>query len=493
MSLNYDGIGASLQQTDDYVQVMNVIEGGPAAVAGTLKPNDRITGVQQGSDAMVTDVVGWRLDDVVQLIRGKAGTVVKLQVLPAGAAPGAPEKVLGLHPQQGESGQSGRQAGGAHGHPATAARSRSGSSISRASTRTSRPRRPATRITAAPPRDVHRLLGELTAAGVDGIVLDLRDDGGGYLPEATALTGLFIDKGPVVQLKDTTGRVEVLDDPDPGVTYSGPLSVLVNRYSASASEIFAGALQDYHRAYILGQRTFGKGTVQNLIPLDRWSQKPLSGQITVTIGKFYRVTGESTQHRGVEPDVQLPSVIDMKEVGESALEAALPWDRIQSASFTAWHDEHPVIALPSLVTEETAREQHDPDYRYLVDDVAALNRVRAEKTLSLNLKVRQEERTRLDKERLDRANQRLLAEGQPAVKSVEELDSGESAPADAGDATSAPKPAPAPGATAPKKPVTTPPDLVLGEATQVMADILLGNTPNQHLPVSPPAQQTVKR
>ena len=201
-------------------------------------------------------------------------------------------------------------------------------------------------------RDVHRLLGELTAAGVDGIVLDLRDDGGGYLPEATALTGLFIDKGPVVQLKDATGRVEVLDDPDPGIAYSGPLSVLVNRYSASASEIFAGALQDYHRAYILGQRTFGKGTVQNLIPLDRWSQKPMSGQITVTIGKFYRVTGESTQHRGVEPDVQLPSVIDMKEVGESSLEAALPWDRIQSASFNAWHDEHPVIALPSLVSEE---------------------------------------------------------------------------------------------------------------------------------------------
>ncbi len=238
-------------------------------------------------------------------------------------------------------------------------------------------------------RDVHRLLGELTTAGVDGIVLDLRDDGGGYLPEATALTGLFIDKGPVVQLKDTTGRVEVLDDPQQGVAYSGPLSVLVNRYSASASEIFAGALQDYHRAYILGQRTFGKGTVQNLIPLDRWSQKPQSGQITVTIGKFYRVTGESTQHRGVEPDVQLPSVIDLKEVGESSLEAALPWDRIQPSPFVAWHDEHPVIALPSLVPEEANREQHDPDYRWLVDDVAALNKVRAEKTITLNLKQRQ--------------------------------------------------------------------------------------------------------
>jgi carboxyl-terminal processing protease len=490
MSLNYDGIGASLQQTDDFVQVMNVIEGGPAAVAGTLKPNDRITGVQQGSDAMVTDVVGWRLEDVVQLIRGKAGTVVKLQVLPAGAAPGTPEKMLvftrnkvNLDNQAAKKEVRTVTRGGRTlkvgvitipSFYQDVAAQQAGDKNYRSTT-----------------RDVRRLVGELTSAGVDGIVLDLRDDGGGYLPEATALTGLFIDKGPVVQLKDATGQVEVLDDPDSGVAYSGPLSVLVNRYSASASEIFAGALQDYHRAYILGQRTFGKGTVQNLIPMDRWSQKPLSGQITVTIGKFYRVTGESTQHRGVEPDVQLPSAIDLKEVGESALEAALPWDRIQSAPFTAWHDEHPVIALPSLVTEETAREEHDPDYRYLVDDVAALNKVRAEKTLSLNLKVRQEERTRLDKERLDRANQRLLAEGQPAVKSVEELDSAESAGGDGTDGARAKR---APGSSAPG-PVatTTPPDLVLGEATQVMADILLGNAPNQHLPGTPPAQQTVKR
>jgi carboxyl-terminal processing protease len=189
----------------------------------------------------------------------------------------------------------------------------------------------------------------------------------------------------------------------------------------------------------------------------------MSGQITVTIGKFYRVTGESTQHRGVQPDVQLPSVIDTKEVGESSLEAALPWDRIQGAPFTAWHDERPVIALPTLVPEESSREQHDPDYHWLVDDVAALNKVRAEKTISLNLKVRQEERTQLDKERLERANQRLIAEGQPPAKSVEDLDK------------------------------DTLPDLVLGEATQVMADILLGDTLNQKPPTSTPPQQTVKR
>ena len=466
MSLNYDGIGASLQQTDDFVQVMNVIEGGPAAVAGTLKPNDRITGVQQGTDATVTDVVGWRLDDVVQLIRGKAGTVVKLQVLPAGAAPGTPEKMLVFTRNKVNlDNQAAKQeirtiTRGARtlkvgiitipSFYQDVAAQAAGDPNYRSTT-----------------RDVHRLLGELTSAGVDGVVLDLRDDGGGYLPEATALTGLFIDKGPVVQLKDSTGRVEVLDDPDQGVAYTGPLAVLVNRYSASASEIFAGALQDYHRAYVLGQRTFGKGTVQNLIPLDRWSQKPMSGHITVTIGKFYRVTGESTQHRGVEPDVQLPSVIDLKEVGESSLEAALPWDRIQGAPFAAWHDQRPVIALPSLVPEETSRELRDPDYHFLVEDVAALNKVRAEKTLPLNLKVRQEQRAQLDKERLERANQRLLAEGQPPVKTVEELD--KNTPADFES------------------------NLLLGQAAQVMADILVGDTPNQHLPGTPPPQQTVKR
>jgi carboxyl-terminal processing protease len=220
----------------------------------------------------------------------------------------------------------------------------------------------------------------------------------------------------------------------------------------------------------------------------------LSGQITVTIGKFYRVTGESTQHRGVVPDVQLPSVLDMKEVGESSLEAALPWDRILGAPFTAWHDEHPVIALPSLVSEETAREQHDPDYRYLVDEVDALNKVRAEKTLSLNLKVRQEERTQLDKERLERANQRLIAEGQPPVKTVEELDSGEGAAGDGADSNRVKRAlGSAPGSAPSPRKVTSPPDLVLSEAAQVMADILTGNPPNQKAPATSPPQQTAKR
>src|SRR4029077_15549990 len=191
-------------------------------------------------------------------------------------------------------------------------------------------------------------LKELKSENIDGLVLDLRNDGGGYLPEATELTGLFIDHGPVVQVRDTTGRLEVLDDPQSMPTYDGPLAVLVDRLSASASEIFAGAIQDYHRGLILGQTTFGKGTVQSLMPLDRFSSKPTSGQLTVTIGKFYRVTGESTQHRGVQPDVPLASAIDTKEIGESALESALPWDRIAGVPFKA-----SAVAAPSVTALAT--------------------------------------------------------------------------------------------------------------------------------------------
>ncbi|MGH8310876.1 MAG: carboxy terminal-processing peptidase, partial [Steroidobacteraceae bacterium] len=300
-------------------------------------------------------------------------------------------------------------------------------------------------------RDVRRLIGELRAQGIDGLVLDLRGNGGGYLPEATALTGLFVDRGPVVQLKDTTGRLEVLDDPEPGIAYDGPLAVLIDRFSASASEIFAGAIQDYRRGVVLGQRTFGKGTVQNLVPLDRWSPRPVSGQLTVTIGKFYRVTGESTQHRGVEPDVSLPSPIDLEEVGESALEAALPWDRIAGVPFRADHQAFAPIAV--LAVEEDARAQRDPDYRWLVANIAADEDLRARRTVSLNLKERQDERTRLERERLQLENSRRLAKGLPAAKSIEEIETSDA------------------------------PDIVLAQAAEIMADMVGG----------PQTSQTVQR
>ncbi|MBV9698455.1 MAG: carboxy terminal-processing peptidase, partial [Gammaproteobacteria bacterium] len=421
MSLNYDGIGASLQLVDDYVTIMSVLEGGPAAVAGTLNINDRITGVGQGHDGSFVDVIGWRLDDVVQLIRGKAGTAVRLQVLPAGAAPGTPEKVLEFVRNKVT-----LEAQAAHKTVKTLARNgrtykigvitvpgfyqdvsaeNAGDKDARSTT-----------------RDVLKLLNELKAENIDGLVIDLRNDGGGYLPEATRLTGLFIDHGPVVQLRDSAGRLEVLDDPEKGAAYDGPLTVLVDRLSASASEIFAGAIQDYHRGLILGQTTFGKGTVQNLVRLDRWSPDPVSGQLTVTIGKFYRVTGESTQHRGVQPDVPLASPLDTKEVGESALESALPWDRIPGVPFKTSPAATSVPALANLTSEEGARAEHDPDYRLLVSDIAAAEEVREQKSVSLNLKARREQRARIDHERLERENQRRVAKNLPPFKSVEEMD-----------------------------------------------------------------------
>jgi len=448
MSLNYDGIGASLQVVDDYVTIMNIIEGGPAAVAGTLKPNDRITGVGQGREGTFTDVIGWRLDDVVQLIRGKAGTSVRLQILPGGAAPGSPEKTLDFVRNKIT-----LEAQAAHKEVKTVARNGHNYRIGVVTVpgfyQDTDAHNAGDENYRSTTRDVAKLLRELKSENIDGLVLDLRGDGGGYLPEATALTGLFIDHGPVVQLRDVSGHLEVLDDPENAPLYGGPLAVLVDRMSASASEIFAGAIQDYHRGLIIGQTTFGKGTVQNLVPLDRWSKEPVNGQLTVTIGKFYRVTGESTQHRGVEPDIPLASVLDTKEVGESALESSLPWDRIAGVPYrssTALAAEPPVAALASA---EDVRAQHDPDYRWLLSDIAAIDTLRGQHSVSLNLKVRREERTREDKERLDRENSRRLAKNLPPLKSVADLD----------------------------KAKEDLPDVALDQAAQIMTDVVTGVRP----------------
>ena len=423
MSLNYEGIGASLQLIDNYVTVMNVIQGGPAAVAGTLKANDRITGVGQGPGGPVTDVVGWRLDDVVQLIRGKAGTAVRLQVLPAGAEPGAKEKVVEFVRNKvtlkAQEAQSKLKTVTDHGRTyrigiitvpsfyEDIAAENAGDPNYRSTT-----------------RDVLRLLEKLEAQHIDGLVLDLRENGGGYLPEATALTGLFIPHGPVVQLRDRSGHIEVLDDPEQGPAYAGPLAVLVNRFSASASEIFAGAIQDYHRGVIIGQNTFGKGTVQNLVPLDRWSDQPVDGQLTVTIGKFYRVTGESTQHRGVVPDVTLPSPIDPKEVGEADQPSSLPWDRITGLPFKTSTGMSAVPSIAQLQADETARTRNDANYQWLVADINSIEAMRQRHTVSLNLTERREERTRDDKLLLSLDNKRRAALGMPPLTSAEQIDKG---------------------------------------------------------------------
>ncbi|HTP39595.1 MAG TPA: carboxy terminal-processing peptidase, partial [Steroidobacteraceae bacterium] len=418
MSLSYEGIGASLRLDDDYVTITDLLAGGAAAAAGTLKINDRVTAVGQGTDGEMVDVIGWRLDDVVEKIRGKGGTTVRLQLLPAGAAPGTPEKIISL-----VRGKIKLENRAAKKEVRTIERdgrmlkvgiitvpgfyqdidaNRSGDRDYRSTT-----------------RDVLRLLKEMRdAGGIDALLLDLRGDGGGYLPEATALTGLFIDQGPVVQLKYSNGRIEVLDDPASGTAYDGPLTVLVDRTSASASEIFAGAIQDYRRGLILGQTTFGKGSVQNLIPLDRFADQPVDGQITVTIGKFYRVTGASTQLRGVQPDIPLPSAISTKDVGESSLDFAMPWDTVPAASFKPLDFDSSIIK--SLAEREAARDARNPDALWYQQALSELEAARDKTSVSLNLEQRKRERTEQDAQRLREENARLVADGKPAIKSLED-------------------------------------------------------------------------
>jgi carboxyl-terminal processing protease len=420
MSLSYEGIGASLQLTDDYVTVIDVIAGGPAATSGKLAANDRITAVGEGKNGELTDVIGWRLDDVVQKIRGPGGSLVRLQLLPAGAAPGSVQKVVEFTRNrvslENQASHKAMRVVQRNGHDVKVGvitvpsfyqdydASRAGAKDYRSTT-----------------RDVQRLIGELKKDGADVLIMDLRANGGGYLPEAESLTGLFIDRGPVVQLRDTTGRIEVDDDPDPSIFYSGPMIVLVDRFSASASEIFAGAIQDYGRALIVGQQTYGKGTVQNAHPLNYtiFGRKPELGQLNVTIGKYYRITGESTQDRGVTPDIALPSLIDANEVGESTRDRALPWDHIEPAAFRVEGDLKSMTAsLEKLHQERTA---NSPDFRYLHDDIAALDEMRSQKTLSLNLQTRETERKRLESERLDRENTWRTAHDVKPAKSLEDI------------------------------------------------------------------------
>jgi len=424
MSLSYDGIGASLQLTNDYVTVINVIAGGPAQLDGQLRPEDRITGVAQGEDGEVVDVIGWRLDDVVQIIRGPGGTLVRLQILPAGAAPGSPERFLNLIRDkvklEEQAAKSDRLEVLHEGSPYHIGVIRVPSFYLDYAART-RGEEDYTSTT----RDVERLVTELQVEGIDGLVLDLRQNGGGHLSEATELSGLFIERGPVVQLRQTRGDIEVLDDPMPGVVYDGPLAVLVDRYSASASEIFAAAIQDYERGIVIGQQTFGKGSVQNLFNLDRFMRAPGYGQLTLTIGKYYRVTGGSTQHRGVVPDIELPSLVDAETVGESTRDTALPWDQIQPTRFRAETSLDPAIQL--LTERHTARSATDPDYSYLLEDVAAFGELRDRETVSLNLLERQAERERLQEQQLTRENERRAALELEPLASVDDFEAAESA------------------------------------------------------------------
>ena len=427
MSLSYFGIGASLQTEDDFVKIAGIIAGGPAAIDGRLKPEDRITGVAQGVEGEVVDVIGWRLDDVVELIRGPANSVVRLEIIPANALPGSPKKYIDLTRDQVK-----LEEQAAKSDIVTVPRDgrewRIGvidvPSFYRDYPALSRGDKDFTSTT----KDVKRLIEELEAEGIDGLIMDLRGNGGGHLTEATALSGLFIDNGPVVQLRNGTGRISRLDDPDPvaRVAYTGPLAVLVDRYSASASEIFAAAIQDYERGVIVGQQTFGKGTVQNLYSLDQYLRSEDDkgfGQLTLTIGKYYRVTGESTQHRGVDPDIELPSHINAELIGESVRDSALPWDTIPTTRFRAGKPLDGTIQ--SLAVSYQRRAKDDPNFRYQMDMIRAAEEISSRKTLSLNIETRRSEREQELQRQLERENERRAALGLEAVESLDDIEEAE--------------------------------------------------------------------
>lgn len=431
MSLSYVGIGASLQTEDDFVKIVNIIRGGPADFDGELKRDDRITAVAQGEDGEFVDVIGWRLDDVVDLIRGPKQSVVRLQIIPANAAPGSPKEILSL-----TRGPVKLEEQAAKGEIVTVPREGREWSIGvievpsfyRDIRALSNGDADYTSVT----KDVKRLIAELEEQGIDGLVIDMRGNGGGHLTEATALSGLFIDKGPIVQLRESVDvdrhPPQRLDDPDPRahVAYNGPLAVLVDRFSASASEIFAGAIQDYARGVIVGQQTFGKGTVQNLYSLDQYFRSENDegfGQLTLTIGKYYRVTGASTQHRGVFPDIALPSAIDIDIVGESARENALPWDTVKTTRFRA--GEPLDRTIESLTASHVERTRDDPNAQYQLDRIRAAERIRDQKTVSLNMATRRATREQELNNALLQENERRAALQLEPVESLDEIDEDE--------------------------------------------------------------------
>jgi carboxyl-terminal processing protease len=421
MSLIYEGIGARLSAEDDFVEVVEVIKGGPADLDGKLKALDRITAVAEGSEEF-TDVIGWQLEDVVDRIRGPGGSVIRLRILPGGAEPGSPQEIISLMRDKVKLEEQAAKSelrevtldnGGSYRigvitvpkfYQDFAAKTSGEDDYTSTS------------------RDVTRLIKELEVEGIDGIVMDLRQNGGGHLSEATELSGLFIDRGPVVQVKETTGQLEVHQDPSPsGAIYEGPLAVLVDRYSASASEIFAAAIQDYQRGVIIGQQTFGKGTVQNLFNLDQQIRRsaPGNGQLTLTIGKYYRVTGGSTQNRGVIPDILLPSGIPTEAVGESTRPTALPWDVIEPTRFRPRPSLDGEITL--LNDDLKARSANDPNFNFLVEDFSARVAGWNEKTVSLNKEQRLAEQKADDDARLARENTRRAALGIERLATIQEL------------------------------------------------------------------------
>ncbi|WP_417665211.1 carboxy terminal-processing peptidase [Pseudidiomarina sp.] len=410
MNLSLEGIGAVLQAEYDYTVIRSLVPGGPADNGGELAVDDKIVGVAQGDDETFVDVIGWRLDEVVELIKGPKGSTVRLQVLKANQSAGAQPKEIAIvrdkvkledraakleieAPEEGQ--YAGRKVG----------------------------------VIEIPgfynglTDDVEGLISEAQEQKAEALVIDLRGNGGGSLSESISLSGLFIDKGPVVQILDGRKRRDINGDRDGKIFYDGPLVVMVDRYSASASEIFAAAMQDYQRAVIVGENTYGKGTVQHhralqMYPFDNY-ENPL-GSVQFTIAKFYRINGGSTQMRGVTPDLHLPSMIDAEEFGESSQENALPWDKLPAASY------EPLNLIPSTQFKKwqeklDARVQENPEFKFVFEDIEAYERDKDRTWVSLVLDERKAEQARDEQEKLDRANARLSRLGMEPVEKVDDI------------------------------------------------------------------------
>jgi carboxyl-terminal processing protease len=414
MRLSLEGIGAVLSRVDDYTVVRSVVRGGPAQRSGEIKPGDRIVGVGQGAGGPVKDVIGWRVDDVVALIRGPKGTTVVLDVLPADAPIDAKPKRVSIVREQVKLEQQAARKDLIE-VPSESGTRRIGLITLPTFYHDFEGQRRGDPDYRSSTRDVARLIGELKREGIDGLIIDLRDNGGGSLAEATQLAGLFIDRGPVVQVRDAQGRVQIESDRDRGVAWDGPLAVLVNRTSASASEIFAAAMQDYGRALIIGQNTYGKGTVQNLIDLDQVAENdsPKFGQVKLTVAQFFRVNGGSTQHRGVEPDIRFPSLIDPTQWGESVIDNALPWTEIAPVAIERNGEFAPL--LPLLKQRHERRVANDPEFQYLLEDVRIVEERRANRTLSLLESRRKAERDADAERAAARREARKAATGQSAA------------------------------------------------------------------------------
>ncbi len=396
MRLSLVGIGAVLTEIDGYITIRELVAGGPASVSGQLKVGDRIVGVGQGAAGAMDDVVGWRLDDAVALIRGTVASTVRLDILPADSGPDASVKTVALVRN-------------------TITMQDSAAKAKVYSVATGEGKRLVGVITLpsfyedlaalqrgdkdyrSAARDVARLLQDLKAQKVEGVLMDLRSNGGGSLREAVELTGLFVGKVPVVQTRDAKGDITVAKNTDTGLAWTGPLGVLINRGSASASEIFAAAVQDYGRGLVIGEPSFGKGTVQTIASLDRYAKNatPVLGDLKLTVAQFFRVNGGTTQLRGVTPDIPFPSSGDDSQFGESSFGNALPWTRIKAADYAPVGNITP--QLPHLLAWHESRVRRDPDYQGLLEDLAKAQDLRKNNVISLNEGVRRKERAALEK------------------------------------------------------------------------------------------------